>query len=229
MGWVRRGKGSRGVNRTDDRNFFRRELPTNDPENQVEQQSAGWRVPLSVGECLGFFGFINFLRSFCRSGELGRTTPFHRLQCRCLFSPVSFRIGLLKTAENFVGRILQPGARLVKLTRCLACQLAELVAIGHVRKCPKNKIRTHAYLLLFEKLAAGEPQNRPSMQRGSQYSSRATPNCNFQFLDAFRPHRAQIFQATSHVVKWRPGHIGRAGCGRKRYPDCRRPSRRNAP
>jgi hypothetical protein len=57
----------------------------------------------------------------------------------------------MKAAQNFVGGILQPCIRLMQLAGCLARQLAELVTIGHMRKCPKYQIRTHfANLLLRE-------------------------------------------------------------------------------
>ena len=52
-------------------------------------------------------------------------------------------VGGMEADEDFVGRILQPCARLVQHPGSFACQLAELVAIGDVRKCTKNQIRTH--------------------------------------------------------------------------------------
>src|SRR5580692_1577323 len=52
-------------------------------------------------------------------------------------------VGGVKTDEDFVRGVLQPGGRLVQFPGSFTCQLAQLVAIGHMRKCPKNQIRTH--------------------------------------------------------------------------------------
>jgi hypothetical protein len=49
----------------------------------------------------------------------------------------------MKAVKNFVGGVLQPRVGLVQLASCLACQLAELVAIGYMIESPKNQIRTH--------------------------------------------------------------------------------------
>ena len=57
-------------------------------------------------------------------------------------------VGGVEADEDFVGGVLQPGIRLVQLPGSLARQLAELVAIGDVRKCTKNQIRTHKVNLL---------------------------------------------------------------------------------
>ena len=43
----------------------------------------------------------------------------------------------MEAAQDFVRGVLQPGIRLVQLPGCLARQLAELVAVGHMRECPK--------------------------------------------------------------------------------------------
>src|SRR5690348_15752879 len=52
-------------------------------------------------------------------------------------------VGGVEADQDFVGGVLQPSRRFVQLPGCLARQLAELVAIGDVRKCTKNQIRTH--------------------------------------------------------------------------------------
>ena len=49
----------------------------------------------------------------------------------------------MEADEDLIRCVLQPCIRLVQLPGSLARQLAELVAIGHVRECPKNQIRTH--------------------------------------------------------------------------------------
>ncbi len=58
----------------------------------------------------------------------------------------------MKTDQDFIGRILQPRVRLVQLSGSLAGQLAELVAVGHMRECPKNQVRTHFVFLLQSSL-----------------------------------------------------------------------------
>ena len=52
--------------------------------------------------------------------------------------------------EDFVSRVLQPCIGFMQHPGSFAHQLAELVAIGHVRECPKNQIRTHEVNLLPE-------------------------------------------------------------------------------
>jgi hypothetical protein len=49
----------------------------------------------------------------------------------------------MKAVKNFIRSVLQPCVGLMKFTGCFASQLAELVAVGHVRECPKYQIRTH--------------------------------------------------------------------------------------
>jgi hypothetical protein len=78
-----------------------------------------------------------------RKAPLCGATPFEMLNCTGILGQCAPGVGGVKTAQNLIGRVLEPGVRLVKLTGCLACQLAKLVAIGHVRKCPKYQIRTH--------------------------------------------------------------------------------------
>jgi hypothetical protein len=100
----------------------------------------------------------------------------HRLGCAALFDGLVSRcrhrlqrrgIDDLKTGKNLICRVLHPGIRSVQLAGCLARQLTQLVAIGHMRKCPKNQIGTH-YEFLLQKIgparnsigaggAAGEP------------------------------------------------------------------------
>jgi hypothetical protein len=48
------------------------------------------------------------------------------------------RIGDLETAQNFVRGVLEPGVGLVELAGSLARQLTQLIAVGHMRECPKN-------------------------------------------------------------------------------------------
>jgi hypothetical protein len=73
----------------------------------------------------------------------GGATPLNRQGSRRFDVRYCPRVRRLKTAQNFIRRILQPCVGLVKLTCCLARQLAELVAVRHMRKCRKYQIRTH--------------------------------------------------------------------------------------
>jgi hypothetical protein len=57
-------------------------------------------------------------------------------------------IGGVEAGKDLIGRVLESCIRLVQLPGCFASQLTELVAIGHLRKCPKYQIRTH-YNLSF--------------------------------------------------------------------------------
>ncbi len=103
-------------------------------------------------------------------GTLSRAPPFNRLgRWRHVGHPPS-RIGRLKPAQNLVCGVLQPCVRLVELARCLASQLTELVAIFHLRKCLKNKIGPHWYLLVLQLLAPDElMDNHPGAAEGSRY------------------------------------------------------------
>ncbi len=80
-------------------------------------------------------------------------------------------VGGLKTAQDFIGRVLQPRVWLVQLAGCLARQLTKLVAIGDMRKCSKNKIGTHHEFLLQKNLCPAGTQRAPAAQQGSQHSA----------------------------------------------------------
>jgi transposase-like protein len=47
-------------------------------------------------------------------------------------------VGAAESNKNIVRRILKPGVWFMQLPGSLARQLAELVAIGHMRECPEN-------------------------------------------------------------------------------------------
>jgi len=81
----------------------------------------------------------------------------------------------VKTGKDFVCGILQPCIRLVQPSRCFACQLTELVAIGHMRKCPKNQIRTH-YVILLQNLAARPELPGAAGAAGGAIAVQATPD-----------------------------------------------------
>jgi hypothetical protein len=63
--------------------------------------------------------------------------------CRRIAGRPYSRVSSMKAVQNLVRGVLKPCVRLVQLPGCFAGQLAKLVAIGHMRKCPKYQIRTH--------------------------------------------------------------------------------------
>jgi hypothetical protein len=77
----------------------------------------------------------------------------------------------MKAMQNIVGRILKPGGGLVQHPGCLACQLAELVAIGHMRECPEYQIRTHFKVSFFSNLP-GWNYLAPPVRNGSGAETR---------------------------------------------------------
>ena len=93
---------------------------------------------------------------------LRRSTLFHGLYR--LGGCGGTGIGALETGQNLVSGVLQPRVGLVQLASRLARQLAELVAIGHVRKCPKNQIRTHYLHFSFKKWLPGRNYLSPPVQ-----------------------------------------------------------------
>ncbi len=80
--------------------------------------------------------------------QSGRAAPLDRLDSRRRYRRQGSRIGGVEANKNLIGRVLQAAVRLVQLPGGLASQLTKLVAVGHMRKCPKNKIGTH-YSLSF--------------------------------------------------------------------------------
>ncbi len=82
-------------------------------------------------------------------------------------------VSRVEADKDLVRCILQPSVRFVQLTGSLARQLAELVAIGDVRKCTKNQIRTHKVNLL-PNLSAGTAWHRRYSHR-LDISSRCCP------------------------------------------------------
>jgi len=98
-------------------------------------------------------------------------------------------VGGVEADEDFVRGVLQPSVRLVQLPGSLARQLAELVAIGDVRKCTKNQIRTHKVNLLQD-LSAGTTWHR-RYSYWLDIRSSCSPNSLFSPLDARSGHRVQ--------------------------------------
>jgi len=73
--------------------------------------------------------------------ELGSASLFHRLDRGRSYRRAG--IGVVEADQNLISGVLQPGVGLMQLTSRFARQLAELIAIGHMRECPENQIRTH--------------------------------------------------------------------------------------
>src|SRR3569833_2338110 len=84
------------------------------------------------------------------AGSLSRASRLDRPRRRFLNLRQSAGVGGVEADENFVGRVQQPCVGLVQHPGSFASKLAELVAVGHVRECPKNQIRTHKVNLLPE-------------------------------------------------------------------------------
>jgi len=70
--------------------------------------------------------------------RLSRATRLNRSGRRLLGLGQIARVSGVEANKNFVGCVLQPSVRLVQLSGSLARKLAELVAVGHMRKCRKN-------------------------------------------------------------------------------------------
>jgi hypothetical protein len=98
---------------------------------------------------------------------LGCTAPFNRLGRGRFNRPKGPRVGDVESAQDFIRSVLQPCVRLVQLTGCLASQLTELVAIGHMRECPKNQIGTHCHCLLLIEPARLVPLDAAGAARGA--------------------------------------------------------------
>ncbi len=154
-----------------------------------------------------------------RETPLSSTAPFDRLSRGRLLGRFGFRIGQFKAAQNFVGGVLQPCIRLVELTGCLACQLTELVAIGHMRKCLKNKIGTHCLSPSFSNACPGERRFARRVQQRGAITNEGYPKLQLPSLRRTLPAPVQKHLGPLHVMKWMPYRIGFAVCA----PDTRAP------
>jgi len=102
------------------------------------------------------------------------------------------RIGGLEAGKDLISSVLEPCIRLVQLPGCLAGQLTQLVAIGHMRECPKYQIRTHHEFLL-PVLAARRGLPDAVGAAGKPIQSSGYPNSRFQGLDARAERQVQNF------------------------------------
>lgn len=89
-----------------------------------------------------------------REVRSGRAARFDRFVRRLLSSRGTW-VGVMEANQDFVHRVLKPSVRLVQLAGSLAGKLTKLVAVGHMRECTKNQIRTHDVFLLHIQLPAG--------------------------------------------------------------------------
>jgi hypothetical protein len=81
---------------------------------------------------------------------LGGATLLDRLGHGSRYGGKSTRVGGVKAGQDLICGVLQPRVWLMQLAGGFARQLAELVTVGHMRKCPKDQIRTH-YVFLLQK------------------------------------------------------------------------------
>ncbi len=122
---------------------------------------------------------------------LCRTAPFYRLCRSRVLRSFGFQTRRLKPAQHVIRSVLQPCIRLVKLAGCLASQLTELVAIGHLRKCPKNKVGTHRVSPSSSYAGTGSGPSSHPCCKGEPIQSGAAPKCCFHPLDARCNPKAQ--------------------------------------
>lgn len=140
----------------------------------------------------------------------GGAATFDRLDCGLRYRSQRSRVGGLKAAQNFIGCILQPCIRLVQLPSCLAGQLTKLVAIGHMRECPKYQIRTHKSISFFKCLPG-----RTCISRRCSLGAKSGPGCpdpNPQFLDARTARPVQNLDAHSHAMEEASCPVRTANC-----------------
>jgi len=110
-------------------------------------------------------------------------------------------VGGMKSAQDFIGRVLQPCVRLVQLAGCLASQLTQLVTVGDVRKCSKNKIGTHSEFLLQHNLCQPELYRRRQCGKGSLRLADRPKVYHSRTLDARSGRRVHNHGALSHNVE----------------------------
>jgi hypothetical protein len=91
------------------------------------------------------------------------------------------RVRGVETNKNFVRCVLQTRVRLVQLASRFACQLAELVTVGHMRKCPKYQIRTHGSVSFFD-----HPPGRNFLAPPVRQGSRSTYASSIPFSPSYR-------------------------------------------
>jgi hypothetical protein len=107
----------------------------------------------------------------------------------------------------------------VQLAGCLARQLAQLVAIGDMRKSSKNQIRTHCEILLRKKLAPAGTKQTPAAQKGCPVQQ-GFPNYNSQGLDARVERKVQNPDALSQNLEKALRRISDTDCSLGDYPFC---------
>jgi hypothetical protein len=130
---------------------------------------------------------LNFIHSRKKTQgdiELSGPAPLHRLNGWRLNRMSGAGVGRVKANQYLVGRILQTSIRLVQLTGCLAGKLTKLIAVGHLRKCPKNKIRTHYEHLLHHLHCPAGTSWLPRCSRHRKRCHNCLRNHFFQALDA---------------------------------------------
>jgi hypothetical protein len=128
--------------------------------------------------------FVFLLGDVVEKSPSGGTATLNRVGRGRNYRTHGTRVSGLEAAQNFVGGVLQPCIRLVQLTSCFAGQLTELVAIGHMRECPKNQIRTHCHILLHQLPARLATLNVAGAARESRMNQGLPQISTFKPLDA---------------------------------------------
>src|ERR1700739_409123 len=91
---------------------------------------------------------VGLTQSIIQQMRLSRTSRLNLPSRWYIDRRQSAGVGGVEAHKHLVRGVLQASARFVQHPGSLARQLAELVAIGHVRECPKYQIRTHKVILL---------------------------------------------------------------------------------
>jgi hypothetical protein len=76
--------------------------------------------------------------------------------------------------------------------------LTELVAIGHMRECPENQIRTH-YSISLKQIGSSRNPRVTGGAAGASKQRGPPPNFNFQGLDAQIEQPVQNSDALSQI------------------------------
>jgi hypothetical protein len=137
----------------------------------------------------------------CQKTLSSSAAPLNGLDRGRLFGRRRYGTGCLKPAQNIIGGVLQPCIRLMELTGCFACQLTELVAIGHMRECPKYQIRTHCkFLLQISACPPGTSWLRWCSRGVTQIGG--APPFHSHLLDAHLVCPVRSFHAQLHVMRY---------------------------
>jgi hypothetical protein len=100
----------------------------------------------------------------------------------------------MKTAEDLIRGVLQASIRLMQFAGRLARKLTKLVAVGHMRECPKNQIRAH-FRFSFTITARPELRWRRQCRRQPFYLAAFLP------FQGFR--RTPLVRSSNNLMRFR--------------------------